>query len=123
MIFVDTFNLAMGLIATVISFIALLWFVFATRRMEDERPKEFFKWVISATFFFFCYVVLHTITEGFFNQTTLETLIDPINFVFAFFAAVAFIKSAFILYNLTLESSSNKPLKPENNSNIENKKR
>src|SRR3989338_9276566 len=97
-LFIDVFNVMIGLIAIIVSILSLFWFMYTTRKMSEKRPKKFFQWVMVASFFFTCYVIVYTYSKGFSSGTALEDYLDPIAFVMAFFASTAFIKSAIELY-------------------------
>lgn len=103
-LFIDLFNVIIGVIAIIVSLLSLVWFMYTTRKMSEKRPKSFFQWIMIASFFFTCYVIVYTYSKGFNAGTALQQFLDPIGFVMAFFASVAFIKSAIELYKQTPEA-------------------
>ena len=103
-LFVDLFNVIMGMIAIIVSLLSLVWFMYTTRKMAEQRPKIFFKWIMIASFFFTCYVIVYTYSKGFSSGTSLQDYLDPIGFVLAFFASIAFVKAAIELYKQTPEA-------------------
>ncbi len=109
----DLFNLSLGLVAGLIAFFALMWFAAARKRMPDAPSRYLFQWIVAGNFFFVCYVIVHTFALSFlFGSKWIEFLL-PIGFVFAFFAAISFIKSAIVLYegagSLNLPKGKKKP--------------
>ncbi|MDO8538519.1 MAG: hypothetical protein Q7S21_06545 [archaeon] len=101
---VDLFNVIMGIVAIIVSLLSLVWFMYTTRKMSDKKPKRFFRWIMIASFFFTCYVIVYTYSKGFSAGTALQDYLDPIGFVLAFFASIAFVESAIELYKQTPEA-------------------